>query len=264
MHGLPFAALRDSAKNEYLVQKPFPIEIAGSATLYVFSLMRSRDIAGFPSSILLIGDPAFDMNIPFAQGLGRLHGALDEVNAIRGMYAGNVDVLTGEQATVAAFLANAQNKTLVHIAAHSVVNSVDPWRSLLLLAKTNDDSGVIEAQDLVSRLSLDHTRLVVLAACSSAGGLPVGPEGVAPLVRPLIAAGVPAVIGSLWDVDDATTKEFFVSFHRHYNESSDAAVALRAAQNDLLSQNRRTDLRSVMAWAPFQVIGHTAPNAAAP
>ena len=82
-------------------------------------------------------------------------------------------------------------------------------------------------------------------------------EGVAPLVRPLLAAGVPAVIGSLWDVDDATTEELMVSFHRHYEEGSDAAEAMRAAQLGLLSKtNHNPGLRSVLAWAPFQVIGH--------
>jgi len=259
MYGLPFAALRDPANGQYLIQK-FPIEIAASARLYVFSLMRSRDLSASEPSALLIGDPAFDTNLKFAQGLERLPGARAEVDEIRQFYEPDVDVRTGEQATVAEFLARARNKSIVHIAAHTVVNAVNPWRSLLLFAKTDRDHGVIEAQDLVSRLSLDRTRLVVLAACSSAGGLPVGSAGLAPLVRPLITAGVPAVVGSLWDVDDTTTKEVFVSFHRYYRQSGDAAAALWTAQNELLT-TKRYDLRSVMAWAPFEVIGHTGPDA---
>ncbi len=108
---------------------------------------------------------------------------------------------------------------------------------------------------MLTTLHLDRTRLVVLSACSSAGGLPVGPEGLAPLVRPLIAGGVPAVLGSLWDVDDATAAQLLVSFHRRYREGLDAASALQAAQRDLL-QSRNAGLRSALAWAPFQVIGY--------
>ena len=65
-----------------------------------------------------------------------------------------------------------------------------------------------------------------------------------------------AVIGSLWDVQDATAEELLVSFHRHYRQGSDAAIAMQSAQLDLL-RNKNPGLRSVFAWAPFQVIGHT-------
>jgi CHAT domain-containing protein len=83
----------------------------------------------------------------------------------------------------------------------------------------------------------------------------VGPEGVAPLVRPLIGAGIPAVIGSLWDVDDATATELLVSFHRCYQRGSDAADALREAQLQLLHSSN-AGYRSALAWAPFELIGN--------
>src|SRR5205085_7297285 len=96
-----------------------------------------------------------------------------------------------------------------------------------------------------------RTRLVVLSACSSAGGSFVGPQGLAPLVRPFIGANVPAVVGSLWDVNDASTKQLLVFFHCHYRHGDDVAVALRNAQLEML---RKDD--SVMAWAAFQVVGY--------
>ena len=106
----------------------------------------------------------------------------------------------------------------------------------------------------------------MLSTCSSAGGLPVGAEGVAPFVRPLIGAGVPAVVGTLWNVEDATAEELLVSFHRHYREGNDAAVALQHAQIGLLTKtNNNPGLTPVFAWAPFQVIGHgSSPFAPAP
>ena len=98
---------------------------------------------------------------------------------------------------------------------------------------------------------------MVLSSCSSAGGLPIGPEGVAPLVRPLIAAGVPAVIGSLWDVEDATAEPLLVSFHRHYRQGLDAADAMRSAQLEILGNTNKSGHRPALSWAPFQVIGHS-------
>jgi CHAT domain-containing protein len=86
---------------------------------------------------------------------------------------------------------------------------------------------------------------------------------VAPLVRPLIAAGVPAVIGSLWDVNDATAEALLVSFHRHYGQGLDAAAAMQAAQVEMIRNTKNTGFQRPMAWAPFQVIGYSASPASA-
>ncbi|HWW61540.1 MAG TPA: CHAT domain-containing protein, partial [Thermoanaerobaculia bacterium] len=66
---------------------------------------------------------------------------------------------------------------------------------------------------------------------------------------------VPAVIGSLWNLEDATAGHLLVSFHRHYRQGDDAAVALQRAQIDAIN-DKDPDVRSVLAWSPFEVIGH--------
>jgi CHAT domain-containing protein len=171
--------------------------------------------------------------------------------------------LIGRDATIAAFLELAPKHDIVHIAAHMLVNAKVPSRSLLLLADRDKDDGALDAETFLNRLKLPKTRLVVLAACSSASGSTVGPEGVAPMVRSAIANGVPAVIGTLWNINDATTKQLMVSFHRHYEASGDAATAMQEARRELLSnKNQLTRRQLVFAWAPFQVIGHTSVNAA--
>ncbi|HET9765371.1 MAG TPA: CHAT domain-containing protein, partial [Thermoanaerobaculia bacterium] len=120
---------------------------------------------------------------------------------------------------------------------------------------SKDHPGVLYADELLDKLRLRRARLVVLAACSSAGGYPVGPQGLSGLVRPLFAAGAPAVLGSLWNVPDTVTEELLVDFHRHFRAGEDAASSLRLAQLDLLEQ-KNPALRSVVAWAPFEVVGH--------
>ncbi len=216
-------------------------------------LSAARPRAPSATSLLVIGDPAFDPQV--ARGLERLPRAKDEVQQIYALYAPDAQLRVEADATVPAFIDLARKSAVVHIAAHGIVDPRMPSHSALLLAPSDKSSGLLDAQAMLTTLHLDRTRLVVLSACSSAGGLPVGPEGLAPLVRPLIAGGVPAVLGSLWDVDDATAAQLLVSFHRRYREGLDAASALQAAQRDLL-QSRNAGLRSALAWAPFQVIGY--------
>ncbi len=264
MHGLPFAALRDARTRRHLVEFPPPIANAASATLYIYSLLR--DAALKPArrpSILLIGDPAFDRTLPFTTGLHPLAGAQREVGDIQALYAPHAELLVGAKATAPALFAMASRHEILHFAGHAIANGEEPWQSLLLLALSEKHSGAIDANELLKDLKLHETRLAVLSACSSAGGLSVGPEGIAPLVRPFFASGVPAVIGSLWDVRDATAEPLLVSFHRHYRKGSDAATAMQAAQRELL-RNKNAALKSALAWAPFQVIGHASSPFAAP
>lgn len=253
MHGLPFAALRNPDDDRYLIQD-YIVETAPSATLYAYARVRDAMLqkSGAPS-LMVMGNPAFDRTLPLVRGFSYLPHAEREATAIAALY--DTEALTGATATVPAFLNGVEGMDLVHFAGHAVVNPVTPASSYLLMARSQQHAGVLTAGELLARLKLDRTRLVVLSACSSAGGLGVGGEGVAPLVQPILTAGVPAVIGSLWSVNDATTERLLVSFHQHYRQHKDAAVALRDAQLAFIGSRNR-NLSSGFAWAPFQVIGH--------
>jgi CHAT domain-containing protein len=256
MHGLALAASRsNSPSRRYLIQD-MPIEFDGSATLYLLSLLRDKELrADTRSNILLIGDPAASD----AYGLERLRGAKDEIAKLEKRYGAGATVRGDTAATIPEFLTLAKQSAIIHIAAHSIVNAHIPSRSAVLLAPSGGDSGALDAEELLNKLTLDRTRLIVLASCSSAGGLPVGPEGVAPLVRPLIAAGAPAVIGTLWPITDATTPSLLVSFHDEYLKGRDAAEALQHAQIEMLESEPNWPAST---WAAFQVIGHaSSPNA---
>lgn len=253
LRGLPFAALRDPETRRYLIED-HALASSGSALLYVFAVLRDRELRPGDTSALLIGDPAFAPELTLARGLQRLKGAQREVDEIRADYS-PTDVLTAEAATVAQFLRMANGHAIIHIAAHAIVNGDAPSQSFLLFTPSGTDPGVLNAATLIKELHADTTRLVVVGACSSAGGLPVGAEGIAPLVRPIIGAGVPGVIGALWDIEDATAADLLVSFHRHYQQGDDAATALRNAQLELL-HGSNPGLRSGLKWAPFQAIGY--------
>jgi len=242
LRGLPFAALRNPDTKRYVIED-HAVSMAGSALLYVFAVLRDGELPPHDDSALLIGDPAFDPRSTLGLGLNRFPSARFEVESIRPLYRARV--LIGEEATAQQFLSLARDNAVIDIAAHAVVNGDAPSQSYLLFNR------VLNAETLVDQLHTDKTRLIVLGACSSAGGLPVGDEGIAPLVRPLVGAGVPGVVGALWDIDDATAAGLLVSFHRHYRrDGKDAAAALRAAQLEMLPRF------PAFIWAPFEVIGY--------
>jgi len=246
LRGLPFAALRNPDTKRYFIED-HAVSMSGSALLYVFSVLRDRELSTRDDAALLVGDPAFDPASTLAAGLHRLVGARWEVLAIAPLYRS--EVVMDADATPERFLRAAGGAAIIHVAAHGVVNGDAPSKSFLLL------NGLLTAQTLMNDLHAGKTRLVVLGACSSAGGLPVGAEGIAPLVRPLIGAGVPGVVGALSDIDDATAARLLVSFHRRYRDGKDAAEALREAQLEML-RSKTPGENLAYVWAPFQAIGH--------
>ncbi|HEX8169016.1 MAG TPA: CHAT domain-containing protein [Thermoanaerobaculia bacterium] len=262
MHAIPFGALHNPDTKRFIIER-LPVETAASATFYVSSLVADEKLAKGRATALLFGNPAFDRTLPFAESLDDLQAAEAEVGEIRGLYDSTVRV--GAEATIPALVQLAPRNTIVHLAAHGVVNAVVPDQSLLLLAPTGGDHGVLRPKELMERLpKLPATRLVILGACSSAGGAAVGADGIAPLVRPFMAAGVPGVVGTLWSVPDATAREILVSFHRRYRNGEDAAVALQGAQCDQIRKHLAHPFDAALPWAAFQMFGHaSAPRAAA-
>jgi CHAT domain-containing protein len=246
MQELPFNAL-GSAGDGYLIKRA-SIATSGSMSLYLYALARDRELSGDRhSAALLVGDPAF-------KDFRRLPCAREEVRLLSHLYDPDAETLTDTDATVERFLAEAKRATIIHFAGHALASPQMPWQSRLLLASHGKESGELTALKLMRELpKLAHTRLVVLGACSTAGGSFIGPQGLAPLVRPFIAAHVPAVVGSLWNVGDASTQPLLVFLHCQYRHGDDVAVALRNAQLERLRKKE-----PARAWAAFQVVGFAA------
>jgi CHAT domain-containing protein len=170
----------------------------------------------------------------------------------------DVRALSGTQATPAKVLSSLGEVDIVHIAAHAEADLKDPALSHLVLASKESDSGALSSSDLL-RLRLMRPRLVVLAACETNDG-PVSPsEGALSLSSAFLAAGVPAVLGTLWQVDDQGAARFSVRFHQELRRGADALSALRAVQ---LEEIRNSVSRPGWTWASFQLLGGVMESAA--
>ena len=138
---------------------------------------------------------------------------------------------------------------LIHFASHLTADDQHPWQSRLRL-RSGDSTLVLEAAALAGqRLS---ARMAVLTSCSSAGGRILSGEGVLGFSSALLGAGVPAVVATLWPVDDGATVLFTRAFYRELARGRAAAQALAGAQQALRS---RPATREPRYWAGFVVIG---------
>lgn len=79
------------------------------------------------------------------------------------------------------------------------------------------------------------------------------------MARPFLAAGVPAVIASLWDVDDEVTAELFSRFYGHLRQAFDPAAALQRTQIESIEHNS-AEVADPRAWGAFQLIGGSVPE----
>jgi CHAT domain-containing protein len=203
--------------------------------------------------VLAVGDPAFDPNL---FRLPRLPGAEREARRIGDDYSG-ARLLVGPAATKSAFLRDAALSDIVHFAGHGVVTPEAPLLSHLVLASEPQTgaSGALYARELFAA-RLPRTRVAILSGCQTADGHLSDTEGTSSLARAFFAAGVPAVVASLWAVNDAQTGDFFVAYHAELSRGVDPATALRQTQRRWLAESPDR-WRSVSTWAGFQLFGAT-------
>ncbi len=250
LFAVPFSALIDRETGRYLAQD-LQLTVAPSAGFLLHAMERLRHDASFGKSTLVVADPAFDRRA--YPELDRLPAALGEGHRIR-EYLADSELMTGVEATRRAFLAAAPDHGYLHVAAHGIADVDHPDRSRLLLTPDAPGaSGEVFARDL-RELSLARVRLVTLAACETAAGGLLEYEGAMSLVRPFLAAGVPAVVGALWKVDDNEAAELFSRFYRRLDAGESPARALRSAQVEALTTSP-AEHGAPPGWAAFQLIG---------
>jgi CHAT domain-containing protein len=256
LQSVAFAALWNRQTSHYLLED-YLLGVAPSGTVFVRASAAAIAPRNAAPRALVVGNPRFDRLM--WHGLSNLPGAEAEAAEISALYPGS-ELLTGGRATKAAFLQGIRSSQVVHFAGHAATNADAPSSARLLFARDADtgDSGALYLREL-GRPGLRRTRLVVLAACRTAAGAVSRVEGALGLGRPFLAAGVPNVVASLWDIDDTTSRRFFVSFHRALLVEGDSLLALRKAQIAFIHGDDAS-LAHPASWAPFICMGGLDPH----
>jgi len=252
---VPFAALSDR-RNGRMLLEGYTVAVFPSAELFLGSLRRPGTMPERGGGrILVVGNPDFTHDA--FPDLAPLAGAEAEARAVASLYRDRV-LLLGKQATRQRFLTEAARSRRIELAGHYVVNQQNPLRSMLLLAPSAGDPGILYASEIYS-LPLENVDLVALSACAT--GSPTGStgEGAASLAQAFLAAGAHAVLASLWQVGDDEAARLSVDFHRALLAGGDPVQALRQAQLLALHGGAGTG-RSPADWGAFEIIGASAPQ----
>src|SRR4029077_4385923 len=249
---LPFAALFDRRTQTFLVEQR-TIAMASSAEFYMG--VRRRGIHWSPSRASLLAvasDNGRWANLD--EAFTNLPSARKEAMEVAKLYP-NRELLLGSDVTKDRLLKSLGQFKVFHFAGHALGHAGSPTMSRLILGQNRPELDLF-AGDLIKH-RLNNIELVVLSTCeSSPGGQ--SRSGAAGMAWAFQTAGVPAIVATLWDVNDGISRSLSVSFHRHLLGVMGGAEALRAAQLELLrSPSSRPSLHPSL-WAAFEFLGELA------
>ncbi len=239
LHYVPFAALHDAERNCYLIEDA-TIVYAPSATAWRFLRRDEPPVSG---RALVLGDPAGSM------------GALEFARREAEMVASRLGTkaLLGTDACERLIRDLDPTVDLLHIAAHALYNGANPLFSFIALAADGEEyDGNLEAQEILADVDLTGVNLVVVSACSTAAGKPSAGDEIVGLTRALLYAGTPAVLSTLWEIDDMASAALMDAFYERLVSGVPVADALREAQ---LSMLHTEVFASPRLWAAFSLHG---------
>lgn len=256
LYGVPLGALREDAASEPVAGR-FELAMAPSATLWT----RWRSSGPISrGSVLSIADPAPAAGQAFPGGeedggtmrgraLPHMREALGEARRMVGE-AGSGLVVSGEQANERFVkTADLRGYTLIHLAAHALIDTYRVERSAILLSPgAPDEDGLLQVREIAG-LDLEG-KVVILSACSSATGEALRGEGLIGLAHAFFRAGARAVVGSLWPQRDDEAAALMGEMASRLGSGRRVAGALAGAQRAMLGRGAPAS-----AWAGFVVMG---------
>ncbi len=238
LHTLPFDML--SPANRSKVGEAVAITVAPSAS--IFHSLRSREAVAKPLPLLAVGgvpytdlpkrgNPSratsiFDARIK--PDLEPLPASATEVEMALRMTGSHGVGLVGQGATESRFKQQPlEDFRVIHLAVHAFADPKQPQRAALLFAseKSPHEDGFLQPREIV-RLPL-KADLVILSACNTTVGRPLGQEGVSNLARAFLAAGANAVLTTSWSVADTASGSPLAEFYSSLQRGKSVALALR-------------------------------------
>lgn len=215
---IPFPALYDAKARQFAIEQ-FEITVEPA-----ISTTRAHQAESFANAAaVVIADPAF--NAALLPELSRLSGAVAEAGAIARDWPGST-ILSGERATPSALRAAVPHAAVLHIAAHALADVDARGHAAIALAPERAQSGLLYSAD-IEALDLSRTTLVVVSTCQSGEAANGGAVAVA---QAFASAGVPYVIATTDDLNDAAASRFFSDFYSSLRLTNDPAATLRELQ----------------------------------
>lgn len=150
----------------------------------------------------------------------------------------------------------ASDYSILHFATHGILNKEQPVLSSLAFTEDSDstETNFWQAHE-ISQAQL-NADLVVLSACETGYGEFERGNGIASLARAFMYAGAPALVVSLWQVNDEATSELMKNFYDNLANGMKKDEALRQAKLQYM-RSAEGILAHPAFWSPFIVMGNT-------
>lgn len=258
---LSFDALAHSPPPEhkmYFNHVPYLLDSLVVSYDYSFTIRERRGpypITG-PPNILAMA-PSFD-----SIGLQELPLARAGVEDLQAKYA-SVKSIFGDEATEAYFRDEAHNYTILELATHGKMDSLNSADCRLHFSADSMNDGKLHLGELYS-MDL-NARMAVLEACESGLGPNARGEGVMSLARGFSYAGCHTIVTSLWNVaDENITLEIIAAFYEKLSRKMPVDQALTEAKREYLAAGKdspgsKLKFYKPFFWAELIVIGDTSP-----
>ncbi len=188
-----------------------------SAYAHKVSLERMQDSQRRERSLLALINPTEDL--PFTPPEGEQVASLFDSNKAK--------VFSGPDATAKA-VKEQGCAGYVHFSCHGFYQWDDPMQSGLILANGEP----LTLAHIIGELNLGKTRLVTLSACETGiTDIRQSPDEYLGLPAGFLQAGAPAVVSTLWAVNDLSTMLLMERFYNlHLSQKVEIPEALRQAQ----------------------------------
>jgi CHAT domain-containing protein len=222
---VPFHALYDG--ESYVIDR-FSISYAPSASVYAACKGKEPNRSGC----------ALVMGIPDA-----LAPSIEEEAQALSALLPNSQLLLGPDANEEALRRLGPGCRSLHIATHGSFRQDNPMFSSIRLG-----TSYLSVYDIY-QLHLP-AEIVVLSGCATGLNVVSPGDELIGLARGFLQAGAQSLVLSLWDVHDASTRDFMLAFYRHLRQGESRAGALRRAMLEL-----RSAYPHPYHWAPFLLIG---------
>ncbi len=237
---IPFETLYDAETDQYLLEK-YPIH-------YLTRISANRPTpnrapttaatAATPRQILAFGNPT--------PAEIEIQGAEEEAKTIVEILSG--ELFIRERATLATFQEKSSGFTLLHLATHGCFQkggcpNLDMEANTILFAN-GETFNIADA----ATLGLENTDLIALSACQTAMKADSNGEEFAGVAYLFERAGAAAVMASLWNAEDETTKEIMVEFYENVKGGMSKVDALRQAKLSHVKVHP-------FYWSPLILIG---------
>lgn len=245
---LPFAALRDPARDRYLVEE---FDVMGLPSASALPTLRqrvrhkgSRGIE-FRSAELLA---PFPKELPGTQR--ELRSASRSIRSAQ--------TYVGQSADEPRLRGALGREGIVHVATHGVMNVRNPMFSRIELSRGRSggsaDDGRLEVHEVL-RLRV-RSPLVFLSGCETGAGAAGAThwsrgEDYSTLAQAFLYAGTRDVIATLWKIRDDGAAAFAGRFYTHLRGSS-PSDALARAQREMIRDSR---FSAPYYWASYAISG---------